>query len=85
MQLTDSQMVRLDLERKVVEKKFGGDFYLFADRYSEPYFKGWITTTCDKNDYELTLNLGWYFPDVRPNLYVTCPYVAKRNTGEMAI
>ena len=81
MRLTDSQMLRLDLEKEIVNKKLGDDFDCFFDRHSEPRVVGWVTTTCEMNDYELTLNLGPNYPDERPKLYVTCPTWLKKYGG----
>ena len=83
MRLTDSQMLRLNLEKKMISKKFGFIFTCYFSRYFEPRVVGWVKTTGDKNVYELTLNLGPNFPDDRPKLYVTCPTWLKkyRNRG----
>jgi hypothetical protein len=81
MRLTDSQMLRLDLEKQIIQKKFGYGFDCYFSRSLEPHVIGWITTTCDRNDYELTLNLGPNFPDERPQLYVTCPMLLKKHRG----
>ena len=81
MKLTKSQVLRLDLEKEIVRKQFHDDFDLHLYAHPEPCFVGWVTTTCQRTDYQLTLNLGRSYPDRRPELYVTCPTRLKKYRG----
>ena len=72
---------RLNLEKSLVENKFGYNFLLLGDSYDGHRFVGWTTTAYGGNDYELTLQLGSNYPDKRPELYITCPTYLQKFGG----
>lgn len=74
--LNDYQMVRMDLESRNLQQELP-QFTLYYDRYLTPYVIGMVTTTVDRNLYELKLDIGPSCMDRKPKLYVTYPKVLK--------
>ena len=82
--LSDSQMLRLDMENQVLARELS-QFMLYYSRYSDPYVIGWVTTTVDFNSYQLKLDLGRNYPDEQPKLYVTYPIILRGYLGKKTI
>ena len=67
---TASQRSRLALEEKILSRELGN--FTFCDRAYNTYVRG-LQTTSSGTLYELQLTFPAYYPDRRPNLYVTYP------------
>lgn len=73
---SSAQLLRLELEDQLLRSELP-QFSLCYRGYSQPYAEGWQTTTVDRNSYKLRLELGNYFPDEQPKLYVTSPRILR--------
>ena len=74
--LDDYQMARMELESRILRQELP-QFTLHFGRYTAPYAAGRVTTTVDRNVYELKLDIGLSCLDCKPKLFVTYPKILK--------
>jgi hypothetical protein len=62
---------RIELERQIISRNLP-QFRLYAFG-TDRYFSGWQKTTVNHHPYKLKLNISPYYPDEKPQLYVSSP------------